>query len=349
MATGTSTDYSSQIAQIWAKDLYLEAVKRTFWHNMEGPPGSAMPIVRRDELEGKGAGDTLKMDIVLSLTGAGLTGDGSGSILEGNEERIKMRQTSVTLSQFQHAVRWTDLAEALITHDMRKTAKFLLRDWLAGKFDDRIFNELTGQTGNTTVPTKNLWAAGSASSRATVADGDATGRLTLNTITEAKAYAQVDLKIKPLRTEDGNEYFGLALHPYAAMQLKRYDTSWAQAQRDAQLRGPGNPVFTGAVGLWDGVILYVADRVPRSTNGTIQVADNVFFGAQALARGFGFYPKWTEEEFSYGQEVGIATRVLVGEKLNVFDLTAAGGASAANLTAIGSMVLYSAAVAPGQP
>lgn len=353
MATGQKSDYSSQIAQVWAKDLYAEAQNLTFWHNLEGPPGSSMPIVRRDELEEKGAGDTIKIDIALALSGAGLSGDGSGSILEGNEERLKFRQTSITLDQFQHAVRWTDLAQALITHDMRSTALNQLKKWLAGKLDDRIWDELTNNTNakssSTTIPDKNQWANGTATTRATVADTAAAGKLTLATITEMKAYAQTELKIEPIRTEDGNEYFGLVTHPYSVMELKRDDTAWAQAQRDAAIRGPGNPVFTGAAGMWDGVILYVSNRCPRSTNGTIQVSDGVFFGAQALSRGYGFYPKWTEEMFSYGQEAGIATRVLAGEKLNVFDLTPTGGAGASALTAIGSMVVWSAAVAPGQP
>lgn len=357
MATGASADYADQTAEIWAKDLYSEAENLTFWHNMEGPEGSSMPIVRKDELEGgKGAGDTIRIDIALALTGAGKKGDGSGSILEGNEERLKFRQSNLVLDQFQHAVRWTDLAEALITHNMRQTALNQLKKWLAGKLDSRTWDELTNNDTsglgitNTTIPDKNKWAAGTATSRDTVADTNAGGRLTLDSITELKAYAQVDLKIEPIRTEDGNEYFMLVTHPYSIMSLKRDDTKWAQAQREAQTRGADNPLFTGAAGMWDGVILYSSNKCPRSNNtAPISVSDGVFCGAQAMSRGYGFYPKWTEELFSYGQEAGIATRVLLGEKLNVFDLTAAGGATDANKTAIGSLVVYSSAVAPGQP
>lgn len=348
MAVTRKADVSNQIPSIWSLDLYAQAEKLTFWNNMEGPEGSSMPIIRKDDLE-KGVGDTIKTDIVLALTGAGLTGDAAGSILEGNEEKLVFRQTSFSVDSLQHAVRWTKLGKILINHNMRGTALAQMAKWLAGKLDDRIFNELTGQTGFTVMPDANLWAAGSASSRATVADGNTTGRLTLDTLTELKAYAQVELKIEPLRMEDGQEYFGIVVHPYAAMSLKRDDTKWAAAQRDAALRGANNPLFTGAVGMWDGVIIYTSDRVPRSTNGTIQVADNIFFGAQALSRGYAYYPDWTEEYFSYGQEQGIATWTVFGQKLNVFDLTAAGGAAASALTAIGSMVVYSAAVAPGQP
>lgn len=352
MAVTTKASVANQIPSIWATELYSQAESLTFFHNLEGSEGSSMPIIRKDDLA-KGAGDTIKFDIVLALTGAGQAGDTTS--LEGNEEDLKFRQTSLTVTSLSHGVRWTELAEILMTHDMRSTALNQLKKWLAGVMDNARFAELTGNTNprtgavGTTIPDNGKWAAGTATSRATVADTNAGGRLTLATITELKAYAQTELKIEPIRMEDGNEYFGLVLHPYTTMQLKEFDTSWAQAQRDAQLRGDDNPLFTGAAGIWDGVIIYTNNRVPRSTNGTIQVSDNVFFGAQAMSSGYAYYPDWREELFDYGRQAGVATVVVWGEKLNVFDLTAAGGAGASALTAIGSIVVYASAVAPGQP
>lgn len=345
MAVTRKADVTSQIATTWSTDLFSQAEDLTFWQGLEGPPGSSMPIIRMDDL-GKGAGDTIKVDMVLALTGAGQTGD--TTTVEGNEEDLKFRQSSITATQLSHGVRWTELAELFINHDMRSSALNQLKKWLAGKIDTRIFTELTGGAGATTVPTLNKWAAGTATTRDTVADTDAGGRLTLNTLTELKAFAQVDRKIEPIRIdEDGNEYFVLVAHPYAIMSLKRDDTKWAQAQREAQVRGADNPLFTGAVGMWDGVIIKSSNRVPRSNNDDpIMVADNIFMGAQAISRSYGMYPDWREELFDYGRQAGIATVCVLGEKLNVFDLTSAGGAAAADLTGIGSMVLYSAALAP---
>lgn len=344
MAVSRKSDDASQIPSLWSADLYSQAEDLTFWHNFEGPEGSSMPIIRKDDLT-KVAGDTIKTDIVLALTGSGQTGDTTS--LEGNEEAMKFRQLSFSVDELTHGVRWTELSQILNLHDKRKTALNQLKKWLAGKLDAAIFDELSG--AGTTIPDANKWAAGSATSRATIADGNGTGRLQLADITQMKAYAQSSLKIEPIRTEDGNEYFGLALHPYAVMELKLYDTNWATAQRDAQQRGMDNPVFTGAAGVWDGVILYTSNRVPRSTNGTVQVSDNIFFGAQALTRGYAFYPDWREELFDYGRQMGVATVVVKGDKITVFDLTSAGGAAASALTWIGGMVVYTAAVAPGQP
>lgn len=347
MAVGRVADYTASIPQIWSDGLFSQAENLTFFNGMEGAEGSSMPIIRKDQL-GQEAGDTIKTDLVLALTGAGLTGDTAGSLLEGNEEALKFRQLSFEVDSLQHAVRWTKLAQKVITHDMRRTAQNQLAKWLAGKLDDQIFSELSG-AGSTTLPTTAQWFAGTATSRNTVADTDAGGRLTLDSLTELKAYAQVENKIEPVRTEDGNEYFVLVAHPYAVMQLKRDDVKWAQAQREAQVRGDENPLFTGSAGIWDGVVIKSSNRVRRSVNTNtpaIQVADNLFLGAQAMIRGYGSYPDWTEEYFSYGQEAGIATWTLVGNKLAVFDLTSGGGAAAADHTAIGSMVVYTSAVAP---
>lgn len=351
MTVGRVADYGPQTADTWAAGLFAQAENQTFFQGMEGPPGSSMPIIRRDEF-GKEAGDTIKFDIVLALTGAGLTGDSSGSLLEGNEEALKFRQNSITVDSLQHAVRWTKLVDKTITHNMRTTAKNQLAKWLAGKLDNQIFSELTGN-GIATLPTTAKWAAGTATSRNTVADSDAGGRLTLDTLTELKAFAQVENKLEPIKLDDdGNEYFMLVAHPYTIMSLKRDDDKWAQAQREAQTRGDSNPLFTGSVGIWDGVIIRSSNRVPRSNNTNspaVSVADNIFLGAQAMSRGYGSYPDWTEELFSYGQEAGIATWTLVGNKLNVFDLTSGGGAAAEDYTAIGSIVVYASAVAPSQP
>lgn len=343
MAVLKKADVTSHIPSLWSTDLFSQAENLTFWHRFEGSEGSSMPIIRKDDLE-KSAGDTVKFDIVLALTGAGATGD--TALLDGNEEKMKFRQTSVSVDSLQHAVRWSKLGKILINHDMRTVALNQLSKWLAGQLDDAIFDEFVGD-GSATLPTTAKWFAGSATAVGEVDDTDAAGRLKLNDISDLRAYAQANNKIEPLRLENGEEIFGLVVHPYAALALKK-DTQYQQAQRDARERGAGNPLFTGAVGMWDGVVIYTSNRVPVASDGvgSIQVARNIFFGAQALSRAYAYYPDWTEQYFSYGQEQGIATFTVLGEQLNAFDLSSGGGAAAADYTAIGSAVLYSAAVAP---
>jgi N4-gp56 family major capsid protein len=342
-------DVLNQVPDIWAKDLYAQAEHMTFWHRFEGPPGSSMPVIRRDDLE-KEAGDVVKIDAVLALAGAGQTGD--LVLLEGNEEELVLRQTSVTVESLQNAVRWGKKASILNIHNLRKTALAQLNKWLAGKLDDRIFAEISGGTGaNVTeanLPTTMKQFAGTSTSIGTVADSDAAGRLKLNDISDIKALAKVRNKIEPLRMEDGLEVYGLVLHDYAALALKK-DSQYQQAQREAQVRGTGNPLFTGALGMWDNVIFYASPRVRVASDGSgsISVARNFLFGAQAVAKAYAYYPDWNEQEFSYGQEAGVATYTIIGHKLQMFDLNATETTNdTTDDTAIGGMLLYSSAVAP---
>lgn len=352
MAVTRTADVTNQISTIWSKRLLAQAEKLTFWHGLEGPVGSSMPVVRYDDLE-KDQGDTVKFDIVLALTGSGMSGD--NELLEGNEEKMKFRQSSFTVESLQHAVRWSKKGKILINHDMRGSALGQLRKWLASQLDDAVWYEITGEShatnsllsGSTTLPTTAKWFAGTATAVAGVDDTDAAGRLTLDDISSIKSYAKVNNKIEPIALANGEEVYMLIVHDYAGLKLKQ-SSDWKQAQREARERGRDNPVFTGALGVWDNVIIKQSDRVPVKSDGagSVAVARNVFVGAGALGRGYAYHPDWTEEYFSYGQEQGIATFTILGEKLIVFDLTSAGGAAAADFTALGSMVLYSAAVSP---
>lgn len=342
MAVTRESDVTDQTPNIWAADLYAQSEKLTFWYRFEGPEGSSMPVIRRDDLE-KQPGDNVYLDLVMALTGAGLTGDTNNGLLDGNEEKLKFRQTSYSTDAFRHGVRWSKLGKIRINHRMRNTALNQLKKWLAGKLDDRVFTEFTGG-GVTTLPTTaQLFANSSANDVNDLVAGDV---LTLDMITDIKSTAKVTNRIEPLRMENGEEFYGLVLHDYAALPIKQ-SADWKQAQREARERSADNPLFTGALGVWDNVILLQSDRVPRTTNsGAVNYAKNIFIGAQALVRGYAYYPDWTEQYFSYGEEQGVGTFTVLGEKLVVFDLSSGGGAADADKSAIGAAVVFSSAPAP---
>lgn len=349
MAQTRKADVLPQIQKVWGDKLFYQAEKRTFFHKFEGGPGTNSPLVRMDDLE-KNVGDTVYVDIALALTGTGSTGD--TTLLEGNEEAIKFRQISITVDSLQHAVRWSKLGKVLINKDMRTVALNLLRKHLAARLDDQIFNEVSGGSGATlseaNLPTTMKWFAGAATSIATVSSAMTP---TLNDISELKAYAVTNNLIEPLAmgdSDEGEEMYALILHPYAALGLKK-DTNFQQAKRDALERGTQNPIFKGTIGVWDNVLLYQSTRVRTANDGvsSATVARNVFLGAQGIARAFAYYPDWTEQYFSYGQEQGVAYWGVVGKRLVTFDLNSSETTgSTTDDTAVGAMILYSAAPAP---
>lgn len=345
MTATLASTVTAQVPQLWDSLLLAQAENRTFWKKFEGPEGSSSAIIRKDDLT-KTAGDTIKMDMVLALTSSFITGDTTA--LVGNEEALKFRQNSVTVTALADAVRWSELVEATINYDMRSTALNQMQKHLAEKLDNDIWSELTG--GGTTIPAVNEWYAGVATSVNTLVNTAGNGAMTLSDVSDARAYAQATLKIEPMMTDGGEEYYGLVLDPYAALALKK-DSNYQTAFRDAQVRGDNNPLFTGSLGFWDGVILYSNNNVPSGTTAfaspatvNIRYAKNVLFGAQACARGFAQYPDWREELFDYGRQAGIATTLIKGDKVFLYDLSAAGDASGNQC--LGHIVLNSAAVAP---
>ena len=84
----------AQNVNIWSKKTMREALKKTFIRKFMGNSKTAI-IQRLDELE-KNAGDTVKYDLLMQATGAGITGDNR---LKDNEEAMVYHQDSVVIDQ----------------------------------------------------------------------------------------------------------------------------------------------------------------------------------------------------------------------------------------------------------
>ena len=131
--------------------------------------------------------------------------------------------------------------------------------------------------------------------------------------------------IRPLSV-DGNDYYVTLLHPAQAKTIQA-TTQGTQAQREAMPRGSDNPIFTGALGVWNGQVLHAWNHLPTSAANEKHA---VLCGAQAgliafgqafsvldgVSRsanqdnGFPFY--WAEEIEDYGNEIGIAGSTIFG-------------------------------------
>jgi N4-gp56 family major capsid protein len=86
-----------------------------------------------------------------------------------------------------------------------------------------------------------------------------------------------------------------------------------------------SPIFTGALGEYNGVILHEAFRLPRITTGTnSKTGRAVLCGAQAAALSFGRdngpnRMSWTEELFDYGNALGVSAGCIAGMKKTVYN------------------------------
>lgn len=294
VSTANSIDYA--VPELWNAKLYMEAQREMFWANFEGPEGSGMPVIRKDDLS-KDSGDVIHIQSLKNLTGSGVTGENT---LEGNEETLSMAQTDLSIEWLRHAVSISKRSKKRINFDfVVQAAQPLLSKLIAKKMDDAIFTEFGTAT--------TALYAGDATSTATL---DASDTLSTTTLDNLKTYLDDNLAM-PLSTGDGQNYYGLVVHPYDAHNL-RQDSTWSQAQRDANLRGASNPLFTGAMGVYNGVIIYVNKGVSNSSSKSKCIA----FGGESVFRGYGMMPSFVSQLHDYGFEIGVGMEAVYGQQLN---------------------------------
>ena len=88
----------------------------------------------------------------------------------------------------------------------------------------------------------------------------------------------------------------------------------------ANIRGEKNPIFSGAMGVYEGVVIHECLRVPRTDTGSgtgankTKVGHALFLGAQACIFAEGEAPRWDEKTFDFGNQYGVAISRMFGLK-----------------------------------
>lgn len=323
--------------KLWSEKLIREALKETYISKFMGTGPTSLIQTLTDTQ--KGAGDKITYGLRMQLGAAGVSGD---STLEGNEEALSFYSDAVTINQLRNAVRSEGkMSEQRVPYNMREEAMMALKDWLSDKMDAGFFNQITGNTGETdvkktgmqaTVAPTTLIVGGGHSTEASLS-ATTTHCITLRDIDRCVATAKVASPVfKPLRIK-GEDYFVAFLHPYQVYQLRGQTNSgqWADIQKAAIQGGniTGNPIFTGALGVYNGVVLHESTRIPNivGTPASGSVSDfrrGAFCGAQAAAVAFGqdngpSRATWNEKMFDYGNQLGVAGGTIWGLKKSVFN------------------------------
>jgi N4-gp56 family major capsid protein len=259
-------------------------------------------------------GDKVTFGIVRDLDGDGVT---SRQTLEGNEENLQDGAFALELEEYAHGVRDAGpLDRKRPIYDIDDKHRNKLMRWMARKVDLLAFDAIQAS------PTK-IFYGGTAASTAQIT---ATDKITPELISKTKAWALTggagsQSFLRPTMV-DGKEYFVYLTHPDGMFDIKR-NSEFTQAMREAEVRGKENPLFTGAVAIWDGVVIHEHSRVATTTNwgAATDVAGvkGIFMGAQALAWAWGKRPTVVAEEFDYGREHGYGVSMLAKTGKPVFD------------------------------
>jgi N4-gp56 family major capsid protein len=313
----------------WSRKLFVEALKST-WLNKFMGDGSGSIIQIKEELR-KSAGDRITIGLRMQLSGNGVSGDGT---LEGNEEALTTYSDNVLIDQLRHAVR-TDgrMSQQRVLFDLREEARSGLQDWWADRIDTALFNQLAGNTGQadtkftasnaTAAPSSNniVYADGHAS-EASVASKSASTIFKLTWLDYAVEKAKTNSPlIRPLKVS-GEDKYVCFLHPYQVTDLRTSTSTgqWLDIQKAAMAgsNASKSPIYTGALGEYNGVILHESTRVPAGPSNS-NVRRAIFCGAQAAAVAFGQDNSpnkmtWVEELFDYQNQLGVAAGMIWGAK-----------------------------------
>jgi N4-gp56 family major capsid protein len=316
--------------KLWSKKLNVEALKKCYIGAFISDSSNAL-IQEKTETK-KGAGDKVTNTLRAQLTGRGVVGDAT---LEGNEEALSTSTDALVIDQLRHAVRSKGkMSEQRVPWSVRSEAKDGLTDWWADRFDTWYFNQVCGNTAQTDTAYTGLNAVSAATTviRSTGSNDQALGSsdiFTLSMIDDAVALAKTMSPVmRPVKIE-GEDYYALFLHPFQVKSLRKNTATgqWQDIQKAAMTGGQikDNPIRTGMLGVYNGVIMYESVRVTQGVNSSSNAAISTvrrapLVGAQSatIAFGKGFdsttSADWNEELFDYGNQLGVEAGFIAGLK-----------------------------------
>ena len=322
------------VVKLFSRKLIREALKKCTFAPYMGESSDSMIQVLNDTR--KGPGDQITYQLRMQLSGAGVAGDGT---LEGNEEALTVYTDALKIDQLRHAVRsGGKMSDQRIPFSVREEARMGLTDWWADRIDQAIINQLAGVTtqadlrytgNNATIASSSGNIVYPLANEASEVSISTTSLFNLAIIDRAVAKAKtVTPMLRPINT-DGGDFYVMHIHPHQTLSLRTSTTSglWQDIQKFAGVRGTSNPIFTGALGVYNQVILKENPRLPAITtasSGTGRRA--ILTGAQAavFAVGQNNSPEkmtWVEELFDYENQLGVSAGMIWGVKKCVFNST----------------------------
>jgi len=328
--------------KVWSKALANEAYRRTFIGKFIGQSEDSL-IQEKVDLK-KSAGDKITCGLNVQLQGAGVQGDATA---EGNEEALQFYDDSLVVNQLRHQTRTKGrMTEQRVPYDLRRVMRDRLADWWAQRMDASFFNHVCGNTAQTDTKytgnnatiapsTNRILRAGNQSDDQSLTSSDKFELQYIDIARQKAETASVETDtgplIRPLRME-GNDYYVMFLHDYQVHDLRTNSASgqWLDIQKAAMQGGDvtNNPIFTGALGVYNGVILHKASRVTNGVHSSTGAAvantkRAVLCGAQAAMIAIGSSNgatryTWVEEMFDYGNQLGVPAGSIFGLKKTKF-------------------------------
>lgn len=296
---------SSLSIERWSKEFFRQASVPEFMKRFMGK--SAQNIFQEKTELKKSKGDKIHFGLIMKLVGSGVTGDNT---MAGNDEDLVTYEFNATIDQLRNSVLSKGkVNDKRTTLDFRKEALDALKIWFGEQLDSDMFSVLSAS------PTRTLGADSGGTPRINSAaksglvSGDVIdlADISLLKTLAVRPKGSDQVKIRPIKV-DGKSYYVYIMGPESAREIKDPGSEWSQAQREAAARGKDNPVFSGALGIYDGVILHTHENISSFDDGggaSVHGEQNLFLGAQAGVFAYGGDYTWHEETVDRGNKLAV--------------------------------------------
>ena len=329
---------STQAKEIWDEQLWRDSQKQTFFSKFSSELGNSI-VYEKKELT-KSQGELIRFGLRARMASGYLP---SGTDVRGNEGKLSVYMDAVTVDEKNFGI----IDNGMITrqrafYDMDSSSKQVLIDQTAENLDREHFTALDATNTNIMYLANGVATRTSTLSTAKTAL-TATDVLDPEFITKIKTWAKTNrvngIPLQPVMV-GGKPYFVLLVHPDQLADLE-IDSTFAQARREADLRGKENPIFTGAYAVWNGVIIHDHENITIGTNAgagaNVAYAQSYLLGERALCLGWAKMPTVVAEEVSFGQKHAFASLSMFGIKKPQFTVP-----GTSTTTDFGSIVVMTA-------
>lgn len=325
--------------KVWSRYTLIEAQRSSSVFKFIGSDPTKHIVVQVDDLE-KSHGDSVRLSMLETIPETAVRGN---ETLTGKACELKFKYEDVCLDEIRSCPITFEkrMTAQRRPNQLRNHAKDQLSMWRAKLVDKSFFAHLAGYTpangdpfldANNEIcePSKQRHGFANCLTCDDDVAADESAVLTFDDIRRMKAFAKNQNScdegtFRPIMI-DGREYYVLFIHDYQWLQLQE-DPCYKEVQLAAMAGGDisNNPLFTGASGVWDGVLIHVTDRIPCGVSKeTCMPLENVrravLVGAGAMTMAYGGTDgakgQWDEEIFDYGKRQGIAMSLIYGMKRN---------------------------------
>jgi len=316
----------SNAAQIESQhELYFSRNGMSYVAKKGGDPHkrqAALPIVLYEQF-GQKAGSMISIPLRKQLARTPRTATvgtytyGATSML-GNEESLSYYDLDVRLGLLKHATGRDapDFYDHNSSLDLEADSEDALKTWLTEIHEEQLVDcmyekypyFIQQQLSVSAVDHPRTYYAGGVS-----AQGDMTSAATFSgqEAMRLRSYAR-NRKLTPVKV-DGQSLYVVLADTFVCASL-RLDPVFREL-KDAAPRGPDNPIVSGAIGVYQGLLIYEYERMRVMTTGAsyANIGRVILMGADALAVGYGSRPRLRpRKEDSYGDLWGLAIRQVWG-------------------------------------